>query len=640
MIHQFAEIGQYYLEHEGVRNSGDSEITLYVQDPKQKFRTENVLLMVFSQCKPVSVQIEQYDDSKKLWYLYRAGQANGFDATPTSGIRQIKRKSLAELEREFSNEVRKKLARLERSIADALDRADELPEERTGLETMRDILKSAIEDSEASKSSLAAIVAQLQTLLPHQPGRSTVVSQDAILSIAWQMDSEELKHVGDFRAFRSALVHHGSAAASTKKGIEGPVKGIGQCSICGKVGSEVSGLLQIPNFKLYTLDKPGSVSGGFDPSLAWRNFPACRECCERVDFSGDRVKKNLAFDYYGFKYLFLPSPVLSIKTLTYEFLDRLISARVNRPDIKRLTAAEDEILYLVAQEQNQLQVDLLFYQPDPQSFRPALYVSGLVPTRFRKVFDAKDCVDAHPWFREPSPRHFIKNQFTFGSLRNVFPAAHGGSTFDDDFLAATRAALELRRFPTQRMLHIGMRWVQQDYRDGKPWHSRLADLFRCIRFFEQLTNSNTEGGNTIMKVDYGQSGQAQRVRAVLDQASGRLQTDAAAQAAFLVGACCSRIETIQAHVRGSSPFSGKLKGFRLNQADVQNLFVAAKDKAKAYGPEEETKVNGLLECAATALAATSERWPLSADEVSYFFALGHALRPRFAKEATDSNSAS
>lgn len=143
-----------------------------------------------------------------------------------------------------------------------------------------------------------------------------------------------------------------------------------------------------------------------------------------------------------------------------------------------------------------------------------------------------------------------------------------------------------------------------------------------------------------MSVDYGNSEQADRVRGVLGQASGRLQTDPAAQAAFLVGACCSRIEMIQQHVRGAAPFAGKLKGFRLSQPDVQRLFVAAKDKAKAYGPDEEKKVSGLLDCAAAALAATPERWPLSPDEVSYFFALGHALRSRFAKDAENVSSPS
>lgn len=135
-------------------------------------------------------------------------------------------------------------------------------------------------------------------------------------------------------------------------------------------------------------------------------------------------------------------------------------------------------------------------------------------------------------------------------------------------------------------------------------------------------------------VDYGDSEQADRVRLLFQQApeTSRLRTDPAAQAAFLVGACCGRIETIQSIVRGSTPFEGKYKGFRLNQPDIQRLFIAAKDKAKAYGPDKERIVSGLLSCAASALAATAEHWSLGPDEISYYFALGHALRSRLARE--------
>ena len=138
----------------------------------------------------------------------------------------------------------------------------------------------------------------------------------------------------------------------------------------------------------------------------------------------------------------------------------------------------------------------------------------------------------------------------------------------------------------------------------------------------------------MMEIDYGNTDQAERVRQLLQQApeTSRLRSDAAAQAVFLVGACCGRIETIQNQVRGASTFEGKYKGFRLNQPDIQRLFIAAKDKAKAYGPDKERVVSGLLSCAASALAATPQQWPLSPDEISYYFALGHALRSRLAKE--------
>jgi CRISPR-associated protein Csh1 len=533
-------------------------------------------------------------------------------------------------EAEFDEAVRKKLVRLSKSIADAQENApDQVEWERLALAIMHDQLETAGQRSNGNGELLARILACIKHC--HAPD----TRHGAILSIGWQESERDIKHVGDFAAFRDALTRHGESAASSKKGIQGEVKGHGQCCICGRPNTEVSGLLQIPNFKVYSLDKPGSVSGGFSAIDAWRNFPACRECCEQVDFAGERVKKNLSFDYYSsFKYLFLPMPLRPQPTLAFGLLDRLVSFRLNPQVQKRLTSAEGELFYVVAEmENNELQVDLLFYQPDPQSFRPALYVSGLLPSRFKLLFAAKDRADAHPWLQSPSPKGFTEGQFTFGSMNRVFPHAHGGSKFDDDFLAATRAALERCPFPLSRLLQCGMRWVRHDYVDGKAWSSRLADLFRTITFFDELVNT-THRGILPVELDYGTSPQAERVRAVLQGASGKLRAEAAAQAAFLVGACCGRIETLQRHARGSSPFEGKLKGFRLNQVDVQGLFVAAKDKAKAYG---ESKVAGLLECAAVALAASPAQWTLSPDEVSYYFALGHALRPRFAGEKTDSD---
>ncbi|MBI4454796.1 MAG: hypothetical protein HY644_02740 [Acidobacteria bacterium] len=631
MIHQFAELGGFYRESEGIGNGEKDRLAQFVQDPAQKFRTRTVLLLVFSGKGFERVKVEDYDNNRKLIYLYRGGPPNGWDATPTTGLQAVRKAD------EFDEAVRKKLARLARSIADAKDHVDGPSEaEKPALEVLHSKIDTAgsagISVTEESERLGAKVLAAIKSAHPPES------KEAAILSVAWQTTDGNIMRVGDFAAFQQALTRHGQGAASHKKSIEGEVKGRGQCCICGKLNTEVSGLLQVPQFKLYTLDKPGSVSGGFNAIDAWRNFPACRECCDKVDFAGERIKKNLTFDYYStFKYLFLPLAVRLQPTLAFDLLDRLISARFNKKAAKRLTAAEDELFYVVALEKNFLQVDLLFYQPDPQSFRPALYISGLLPSRFRALFDAKDRVDAHPWLNEPSPKAFVQGQFTFGSVNRVFPHAHGGSNFDDDFMEATRAALELRPFPATRLLQSGMRWVRQDYVGGKTWQYRLADLFRSILFFEELLTLSQQRSNAAMQIDYGKSPQADRVRAVLKNATGKLSTDPAAQAAFLVGACCFRIERLQEFARGSTPFAGKLKGFRLNQADVQRrLFVAAKDKAKAYG---EGKVAGLLECAGAALMVAPEQWPLSPDEVSYFFALGHALGPRFASDSNEGEKA-
>src|SRR5947209_2713350 len=48
MIHQFAELGGFYRESEGIDTSEEDRLAQFVQDPAQKFRTRTVLLLVFS----------------------------------------------------------------------------------------------------------------------------------------------------------------------------------------------------------------------------------------------------------------------------------------------------------------------------------------------------------------------------------------------------------------------------------------------------------------------------------------------------------------------------------------------------------------------------------------------------------------
>lgn len=620
MIHQLSELGCYFLDRQGV----DDPLEQISQDPSAKFGS-TALVLVFNESGFLRVEAEGYEEARRVDFLYRAGPPNLWDATPTTGMPQP---NAEKGPNGFLADLHTRIARLGNSVRDALAQGEKLP----AIEIRElEVISAAVPDKNGKGESRGAelrscIIEALQEAHPDP-------KQRAFISIAWRKADGNLKYVGGFEAFRQQLLRAGSEAASRSQGI-------GQCSICGRSGVPVLGNLQVPNFKFYTLDKRGSISGGFDENKAWRNFPVCRECCAEVDFAGEWVKKELSFKYYGFSYLLLPSPVQPAKTRSFEMLRKLIDAKVDNRRGPKLTDAEDELLAVIAEEENnRLQVDLLFYQPDPQSFRPALYVSGLLPTRFCELFKAKEAVDHHSWLKAPSPKPFTEGSFTFGSLRKVFPSKVGGSSYDDDFLGATRAALEKRYFDPARLLNVGMRLVQQDLLDGKAWAFRLAELVRSLLFFELLISKSAPPLNqTMAKPDYGTSLQAERVRALFDTAPGLLNSDAVAQAVFLLGACCARIENIQLRLTKATPFSGskaapfsgKLKAFRLNQPDIQRLFVDAKEKSQAYGPDQERRVSGLLSCTAAALAACPDQWPLSPDEISYYFALGHALRSRLA----------
>lgn len=258
MIHQFAELGQYYREQEGIGTSSEDRLALYSQDPAQKFRTNTVLFLVLSNEGFRRVQVEQYDDSKRLLYLYRADPPNGWDATPTSGLRQVKGKTQTEFDRAFIGEVRKKLARLRSSVADALQGGVDLPsEEKTRLEKMRACLLSAA-TSKGGQAQLREIVDEILGRLPSQSAKNVIHSQDAILSLAWETTGR-LNRVGDFVTFKQSIIRQGLQSASTNGG-HGTLRGLASAVFVGSQTSRCQACFRSPTLR-------------FTPWTSWGRFP-------------------------------------------------------------------------------------------------------------------------------------------------------------------------------------------------------------------------------------------------------------------------------------------------------------------------------------------------------------------------------
>ena len=123
MIHQFAELGAFYRDREGLGKGAGNPVAQYMRDPVAKFRTKTVLLLIFSGKGFQRIQVEECDPVKRRAYLYREGPPNGWDATPTSGLRAAKGDTDAKYQAALLEEIRKKLVRLSESIRDAVDEA-------------------------------------------------------------------------------------------------------------------------------------------------------------------------------------------------------------------------------------------------------------------------------------------------------------------------------------------------------------------------------------------------------------------------------------------------------------------------------------------------------------------------------------
>lgn len=154
------------------------------------------------------------------------------------------KKPQKEFDDTFTEEVRKKLGRLGRSVKESLEIGINVPEgEKSYLGKVQDVLlSSASRKSKTDKTHLAKIVSLIREKLPPVTKENTVTSQNAIISIAWQTDKSRLKRVGDFESFRQSLVLRGSQAASTTKTV-----GQSQGSCCHYFGNEASSYTSAPD---------------------------------------------------------------------------------------------------------------------------------------------------------------------------------------------------------------------------------------------------------------------------------------------------------------------------------------------------------------------------------------------------------
>jgi CRISPR-associated protein Csh1 len=80
----------------------------------------------------------------------------------------------------------------------------------------------------------------------------------------------------------------------------------------------------------------------------------------------------------------------------------------------------------------------------------------------------------------------------------------------------------------------------------------------------------------------------------------------------------------QAKERGAKPFMKKLKGLRMDERDIKALLPAVQNKFEEYYSFGKGK-KLVAEEAYNYLFASGDNWPLSVDEINFYFAGGMNL---------------
>jgi CRISPR-associated protein Csh1 len=328
LIEAIRRIGGYALEKEGksLDNPSDLLDTL-AQDPASSETYKHILAIKLNKRATgfefVDVDLEEYSKSKIRQYLYRSGSGNGPDITPTSRV--------TEVEKTFIKN--KTLPWFSKALEDkTLNLKDE------ELEFLREMNDCLLEHKDLILSKLSELSKEINK------------KEKCIITIV--IPGNDKRYIGDYPVFREILKTWALSGYYQKYNKESKSEDK-ICSICKSKKDEVYGF--VSTYKFYTVDKPGFVSGGFNQSLAWKNYPVCQRCALTLEEGKKYLEKFSSFRFYGFDYYLIHKPLIAEKSdevynLLEEFKER--DPEFKKDYIHLLDDTEEDILELVSEQEN------------------------------------------------------------------------------------------------------------------------------------------------------------------------------------------------------------------------------------------------------------------------------------------------
>lgn len=612
MINAIAEIGQYEKTHNPDINSN---FDIWLEDSYDERNYPNLLLIQFKNTAEDSddtmsewvydqVVYREHSSRLKSKLLYKRGSPRGTDKTPTCKVAKslsgtFHQKVVAwfndNKDKEFLTDFEKKFIR---SVSDEINRKSDII--LTDLNCKSNMIKNG----------------------------------GIVLSVLFNHNGI-VKYIGDFDFFPRFITEESALDYKYSKTSNSYSFGENQlCAICRSKKPEVYGYFS--SLKFYNVDKPGMVTGGFDSSESWKNYPICLDCALDVEMGIKVLDNQLLFNFYGLRYYLIP------KTASENARDKILrdiftfkkSPRIKDKDRERITNAEDEVFEILKEEQNNVTFSLLFFdKPKKSVFRILALIEDVLPSRFKRLFDVKALVDETVFFYEKKDGKRLF-RFNYGVLRTFFPNSRIEGNYDKYFIELVEKTFSDRKidyhFIVQHIIyHLRNLFLQ----DNSVWYQTMEsfmlliylnelNLFRFKYKEESMNRQYYDSFEILSKEEF-----EEKVELFFNNFKEFFSTDVH-RSIFLIGVLAQFVLNIQSRERGATPFRSKFKGLKMDGRDMVALVPEIIEKLEQYKANYYIPLEKLISKYLLS-AGDFRRWNLPVDEMNYIFVLGMSLSKYF-----------
>ena len=596
MISSIVNIGQYLINKED-----KTTLSVLVQNPKTKYVIGVILNKLNNKYEYDNVRLEELDSKKYEKYLYRRGESQGANITPSSII--------LDLDKTF-----KKKFLYWFSDSNLNNFSEEINEE------LRD-LKNCIENNQENISSDIKNI--IETL------NKTEIKNGILLTIEIK-ENNGYKYLADLEIFKKILIERSTYKYYNKYGIQS----IGEnkiCSLCLKEVEKVYGFTS-DIFPFYTLDKP-SFAPSFNPKNGWKLYPVCFECALNLEEGKKYIERILNLNFYGrLRYFLIPKFLFSLSDKNYEHLFYLFEEYSKDPSFSKekrgwiggLVWNEDRILQILSEEQNFLTLNLIFYDRDRRNAKELkilLNIDDVLPSYLRKLYETKKYVDGLELF-------FNSNiKFNFEILYYIFVKSIQKDTSRKYYMDTISKIFTGRKIDYYLVLFFLVKRIRKIFTNNINTKDITLKGFMLMLYLDKLLILNRSYmGENMEKQSYPgildiQSETANIADKVFNQYKNFFDSNIK-KAIFLEGVLTQKLLNIQYRDRGSTPFKNKLNGLKLDEKRIRALLPEIQAKLEDYGKNYYKDIEKLI---SGYFLKAGDKWEMNNDEISFYFVLGMNL---------------
>ncbi|MCD5390969.1 type I-B CRISPR-associated protein Cas8b/Csh1, partial [candidate division NPL-UPA2 bacterium] len=253
-----------------------------------------------------------------------------------------------------------------------------------------------------------------------------------------------------------------------------------------------------------------------------------------------------------------------------------------------------------------------------------LYVEDILPSRFRRLFEAKDKIDKMEIFRnELSKEGKGLLNFDFRIVRNFFPYISQTVSYNKHFLELVNKIFSLKPIDYHFLLRFIMRRVRERFVNDDPTRLDVLRGLMLLYYLKELGILN-RGGEVSMEEELREE-DSMGIERFFREHKDFFDSDVK-KAVFLQGALCQKLLNIQRRDKGATPFRNRLQGLKMDERLIKRLLPEIQNKLEEYGKNYYRQLETII---SEYMVNAGSDWKMSMDEISFYFILGMNLTGLF-----------